>query len=549
MEKIRGKKKLFLYGCSGMGVNMLNLIVGSYLCSALLVGGFAQEDVGVWTYIDKDLVIGALWGTLVLVMKIIDGIIDIPLASFTDNLKTRWGRRRPSILIGFIPMIIAYLLFLLPITPGESVGNTIWFGLLLGVFYCFYTLTMLTFYATFSEVCETEQDVVFLSNAKSICDVVYFILGYALLPVFVGMGINIRYVALIFLPLAFLMLIPMFLLKEKSTKEGIDGVEVQKSDAVSLGKAIKYSLKNKDFIYWMCTAAVMNLGLQLFLGGINELFSSTGLNMTVVMASSFVPVPFTLILYNKIVKKRGLGFAYKYILSVFSIGMLIMFICTQIHTLISPTILTLIAICGGIVVSFAIGAFFSVTYTVPSHLAAKEKEEKGVSVAPMYFAVQGLFEGVSAGIATGVVLVFLKEKQIIHVLPLIVMASCMAAFGMSFFFKKKISHMGKEAAAIPATEGAPALECVADAEVSDGVSVDEIKSKVRGIIARNLNMPAEEITDDGHLLNDFGGSSLDYYEIVVQIEEAFGITLEFETENFSYTLNELANLIKGKLDK
>ncbi len=544
MEKIRSRKKLFLYGCSGMGVNMLNLIVGSYLCSALLTGGF-DEHIESWTYLNRDLVVAGLWATLVFVTKVIDGIIDIPLASFTDNLKTRWGRRRPAILMGFIPMIISYLLFLLPITPGESVANTIWFGVLLGIFYCFYTLTMLTFYATFSEVCETEQDTVFLSNAKSICDVVYFILGFALVPVFVSMGINVRYVALMFLPLSLLMLIPIFMLKEKSTKEGIEGVEVQKSDALSLGKAIKYSLKNKDFIYWMCTAAVMNFGLQLFLGGINELFSSTGLNMTVVMASSFVPVPFTLILYNKVVKKYGLGFAYKYILSIFSVGMLIMFICTQIHTLISPTLLTLIAICGGIVVSFAIGAFFSVTYTVPTHLAAKEKEEKGISVAPMYFAVQGLFEGVSAGIATGFVLVALKDNKIIHILPLIVMGACMAAFGMSFFFKKKISHMGKDELAAPATEGAPAIE----ENSAPAVDTTEIKAKVREIISQNLNMPAESITDDGHLLNDFGGSSLDYYEIVVQIEEAFGITLEFETENFSYTLNELADIIAVKLEK
>ena len=43
MKKITSKKKLLLYGCSGMGVNMLTLMVGSYLCSALLVGGFDEH--------------------------------------------------------------------------------------------------------------------------------------------------------------------------------------------------------------------------------------------------------------------------------------------------------------------------------------------------------------------------------------------------------------------------------------------------------------------------------------------------------------------------
>ena len=61
MKKITSRKKLALYGCSGMGVNMMNLIVGSYLCSALITGGFAPEAIGRWTYIDKSLVVATPW--------------------------------------------------------------------------------------------------------------------------------------------------------------------------------------------------------------------------------------------------------------------------------------------------------------------------------------------------------------------------------------------------------------------------------------------------------------------------------------------------------
>lgn len=448
MKKLKSRKLLALYGCSGMGVNMMNLMVGSYLCSALLTGGFAPEDIGYWTFTDKNLVVASLWAVLAFAARVLDGVIDLPLASLTDRLRTRWGRRRPAIVMGFVPMVIAYLLFLVPLNPGETVLNTVWFGTLLMVYYAFYTLTMLTFYATFSEVTETEGDVVFLSNVKSVCDVVYFILGYALVPVFVSMGVNIRYVALIFLPLSLLMLIPLFLLKEEPTNKPVPTHEGELPERpLTLWRAIAVSVKNKSFIYWMCTAAVMNFGLQLFLGGINELFSSTGLNMTVVMASSFVPVPFTIILYNKIVAKRGLGFAYRYILAIFSIGMLVMYICNVHSANMTKLALTAVAILGGIFVSFAIGAFFSVTYTVPTHLAKREREEKGISVASMYFAVQGLFEGVSAGLATGVMLTALKSEDMIgHIsyLPLIVAAACMAAFGMSFAFPQVISRMGKE---------------------------------------------------------------------------------------------------------
>lgn len=445
---------------------MMNLIMGSYLCSALLTGGFSAEDIGLWTYIDKNLVIAAVWSVMVLAAKILDGIIDIPLSSFTDRLKTRWGRRRPAIVIGFVPMMIAYVLFLIPLQDGETLLNTVWFGVLLCIYYTFYTLTMLTYYSTFSEITEKESDTVFLSNIKSISDVIYFSLGYALIPLFVSLGVNIRYVALIFMPLSLFMLIPLFLLKEKSTKidktseqtattEEVDtnaaneqkadttanGVEVQ--PPLKLGASIACAFKNKTFLYWMLTAAMMNVGLQLFLGGINELFSTTGLNMTIVMASSFAPVPLTILLYNKMVKKFGLGWAYRYTLVMFSVGMLLMFMCVLFSGDLTKIELTVIALLGGIFASFAIGAFFSVSYTVPSHLAQVEFETKGISVSSMYFAVEGLIEGIAAGIATGPILVFLKSNEYVSYLPIVVAAACMIAFGMSFAFPKTISQMGK----------------------------------------------------------------------------------------------------------
>ena len=151
MKTIKSRKKLALYGCSGLGVNMLNIVVGSYLCSALLIGGF-DKHIESWTYLNRDLVVAGLWAVFVFFAKALDGIIDLPLASFADRLKTKLGRRKTAILIGFIPMIVAYLLFLVPINKSATVLNTVWFGVILCIFYTSYTLTMLTYYATFSEV-------------------------------------------------------------------------------------------------------------------------------------------------------------------------------------------------------------------------------------------------------------------------------------------------------------------------------------------------------------------------------------------------------------
>jgi Na+/melibiose symporter-like transporter len=390
MQKITKRKHLLIYGCAGLGVNMLNLIVGTYLCSAIIVGGFKAEHIGLWTYTDKTLVVTSLWMVLSFAAKVIDGLIDLPMSPFIDNLKTKWGRRKPAILMGFVPMLFAYAAFLIIPDNGATIKNTIWFAIILGLFYLFYTMTMLTYYATFSEVTANEGDLLFLSNVKSVCDVVYFILGYALLPVFISLGMNIRIVALIFLPLSLTMMIPMFLLKEKPLKGKNETIteNAPVKEKITIGMALSYSFKNKTLIFWMCVAAIMNVGLQLFLSGINEFFSSTGINMTFVMASSFAPVPFTMPFYNAIVKKKGLGFGYRYVLLIFSVGMSIMFFCNNAP----KNILLPLAIFCGVLVSFAIGAFFSVSYTVPSFLAAEESKRIGRNISSMYFAIQGLFE-------------------------------------------------------------------------------------------------------------------------------------------------------------
>lgn len=452
MKRIKGKKALLIYGCSGLGVNMLTLLMGTYLCSALIIGGFDPDDVGKWTFIDQNLVVAGLWAIIVFLAKALDGIIDLPFALLTDRIKSKFGRRKTGLVIGYIPMIISFILFCFPITNSESIANTIYLGIMLCIFYSFYTLTMLTYYATFSEVCETEGDTVFLSNVKSVCDVIYFILGFALVPLFVNSGINIKIVALCFLPLSLTMLIPMFMLKEKNYKD--DSNELEVSDQPTIKESFKYSFMNKSFLYWMLTLSIVTIGLQLFTGGVNELFSSLQLNQTVIMAAAFAPVPFTIIVYNKIVKKYGLGIGYRYVLSLFGTGMIILFGLYLLRLnqdvvfgTLDPSkidlILTIIAIIGGIIISFAIGAFFSVTYMVPTNLARREFEKTGKTVSAMYFAIQGIFEGIAAGIGTGLILVSLKDNNIIYLLPVVIIICTVIGFIMSSFFPKNIKEIGK----------------------------------------------------------------------------------------------------------
>lgn len=443
MRKLTKKWQMFLYAIGGMGVNMLNLMVNSYLCSALIATGFNPNVVPFQTFLGRDLVIAGVWAVFGVVAKIIDGVIDVPMASFTDNLKTRFGRRRPALIIGLVPMILAYVLFTL-VTPnpaGATLLNTVFYGVMLCVFYSFYTLTMVTYYATFTEIVDTQEERNFMSNVKSVCDIVYFILGYVVVRMFLN-GLNIRPVSMIVLPIVLTMLIPLLLIKERSTKDGVINREGEETSvSVNLFKSIAYTFKNKDYILWMVVYSFMTFGVQLFLSGINEYFSVAGMNMMFVMMAAFAPVPFTLLIYNKLTRKLGFGFSYRYTLVIFAVGMASMFAVSYLE---AGTLKTILAIVTGLISSFGIGAMFSVAYSVPSELAAEEEKRSGISNAAMYFAVQGLFAGVASGIGGQAVLTMMKTNNVVKYMTLVCAIAVLVAFALSFMLPKSVTLMGKK---------------------------------------------------------------------------------------------------------
>lgn len=441
MKVLKSRGQMFLYACSAFGVNLLNIIMGSFLCSALIAKGFGAEAIANQTFAGIDLVVAGGWAAFSLIAKIIDGVIDIPMASFSDNLKCKWGRRRPTILIGLVALIGSYVAFAL-FTPqhGATWLNTIYYGLVLCVFYCSYTLTMVSYYATFTEIVDNEKDRNYISNVKSVCDIVYFIVGY----VVVGMmlkGLNIRAVAMILLPLVLFMLIPMFMIKEKSTRDEDVTEADDRPKTVNLLKSIGYTLKNKDFIYWMIVYSFLTFGVQLYLGGINEYFSVSGMSMIYVMVAAFVPVPFTLTIYNKLIKKKGFRFAIQYVLLVFALSMAALFAVSYLPQGAGKTIMSII---GGLICSFAVGAIFSVAYSIPSQLAADDEKRTGISHSAMYFAVQGLFAGVASGLGSGVVLTALKTADAVSWMTLISALACVASFGFTYILPKSIVDLGKE---------------------------------------------------------------------------------------------------------
>jgi acyl carrier protein len=75
----------------------------------------------------------------------------------------------------------------------------------------------------------------------------------------------------------------------------------------------------------------------------------------------------------------------------------------------------------------------------------------------------------------------------------------------------------------------------------------DIEQRVKEIIADQLGEPIENITPDKDFVQDLGADSLDVVELVMALEEEFGIEIPEEDAEKIKTVGDAINYIKEKL--
>lgn len=180
VKSLDKKWKELLFACSGFGPNLLMVLMGAYFTDAV---NPAAMKAGSFQVINGTcLILPAVFPILWMLGKIFDGIIDIPFASITDNLSTKWGRRRPAIAVCAAPMILSYAMCWLPVGGENQLINTIWISAWALVFFATYTMCLIAFYGSLSTVCSNETQRLRVSSFKAFFDTISYCLVYALVP-------------------------------------------------------------------------------------------------------------------------------------------------------------------------------------------------------------------------------------------------------------------------------------------------------------------------------------------------------------------------------
>ncbi len=75
------------------------------------------------------------------------------------------------------------------------------------------------------------------------------------------------------------------------------------------------------------------------------------------------------------------------------------------------------------------------------------------------------------------------------------------------------------------------------------------QDKVRQIIADQLGVKKEEVTDNAKFVDDLGADSLDTVELVMALEEEFGIEIPDEEAEKLVTVGDALRYIEEKAGK
>lgn len=73
-----------------------------------------------------------------------------------------------------------------------------------------------------------------------------------------------------------------------------------------------------------------------------------------------------------------------------------------------------------------------------------------------------------------------------------------------------------------------------------------VAEKVKQLIAEQLNKSIEEVTDEKEVVKDLGADSLDVVEMLMSLEEEFGITVPEEDAVNIKTVGDIVKLIEEK---
>jgi len=232
-DRLPRKTKL-IYGAGDLGFSLLSTILGAYFAI------FLTDVVGVSPGMAAAAVfIGRSW----------DYINDPIFGHLSDRTRTRWGRRRPYLLFGPIPLGLAFLM-LWWIPPWQSsLGLAVYYALAYVVFDAAATMIYMPYFALTPELASDYDERTSLTTYRSFFSILGSLLAFTVPLMIVGAftpenAARVLSMAAVFALISILPFFPLFLV----TRERPEYMSQQRP---GLRQSLRAARQNRPFVIGM----------------------------------------------------------------------------------------------------------------------------------------------------------------------------------------------------------------------------------------------------------------------------------------------------------
>ncbi len=234
----------------------------------------------------------------------------------SDRTNTKWGRRKPYIMISLIPMaVIIFLLFTPPLAMGitDEITNFIYFFLIIIVFELFFTMYDLNYTALFPELFISVEERTKANNVRQTFAIVGLIMAFVLPGFFISDYSDpnsLPEYQIFGIITMIIIIIPGLLFLKFSPKEKVEFSGDYKT-APGFIESMKTCLKSKSFM-WYIPAEVANWFVYGILPAIVPLYGKFVLGITdtlllsLLLGVAFISSAiFMTVLWKPLVQKIG----------------------------------------------------------------------------------------------------------------------------------------------------------------------------------------------------------------------------------------------------
>ncbi len=381
-----------IYSSGSMAFNMMERMILLYAAFYYL----PPKEIGLPELFPGHTYYGffTIFGLAVVLGRVFDSVSDPVVAALSDNSRARVGRRKFYMLLSGLPMALtAALVFSPPISGAESITNGIWFGVIMALFYIFFTAYANPFLALVSELGQSQSVRINLSTFIAVLGLVGVALITVVFPLIAtklqegGMGIRESYqwVAFIFAAVACLM-------AYASTFGFKESKHCMPSEPVNMGviESLKKTYSVKHFItflsgelFMMFCVNIITLGLMYYAVVIFQRDQSFMIVIAgAALGSSMLCFPLVNILAKRYGKKKIMLIAVSILSVATFIFFLLSFNMTGLYFYLGIAVL---AVCG-----FPLAALSTLLYSTTADIAREDALRTGVKREAMFYGARAV---------------------------------------------------------------------------------------------------------------------------------------------------------------